>query len=106
MAWQSVSLLAGPAAADTLLIEGVEAARDTATERPTRGLSMDSVEARWGAPVSRSAAVGKPPITRWEYPSFFVYFEYQHVDRLRSPLARLPADSYLPSGRYGSPAMG
>ena len=76
----AVSLaLAGAAAADTLLIEGVEAAKVTAAERPTRGLSMDSVEARWGAPVSRSAAVGQPPITRWEYPSFFVYFEYQHV---------------------------
>lgn len=72
-------MLSGPATADTLLIESVEGARATDTERPTRGLSMGSVEARWGAPVSRSAAVGKPPITRWEYPSFFVYFEYQHV---------------------------
>lgn len=76
----AVSLvLAGPASADTLLIEGVQSARATATERPNRGLSMDSVEARWGAPVSRSAAVGSPPITRWDYPSFFVYFEYAHV---------------------------
>jgi len=72
-------MLAGAAAADTLLIEGVDAASATADERPTRGLSMDSVEARWGAPVSRSAAVGQPPITRWEYPSFVVYFEYRHV---------------------------
>ena len=76
----AVSLaLAGAAAADTLLIEGVEAAKVTAAERPTRGLSMDSVEARWGAPISRSAGFGQPPITRWEYPSFFVYFEHQHV---------------------------
>ena len=74
-----ILMLAGGAVADTLLSEGVEAAKVTAAERPTRGLSMDSVEARWGAPVSRSAAVGQPPITRWEYPSFFVYFEYQHV---------------------------
>lgn len=76
----TVSLaLAGPVAADTLLINSVDSAAATATERPTRGLSMDSVEARWGAPVSRSAAVGSPPITRWDYPSFFVYFEYAHV---------------------------
>jgi hypothetical protein len=72
-------MLAGPAASDTLLIDSVQAARTTATERPTRGLSMDSVEARWGAPVSRSDAVGQPPITRWEYPAFYVYFEHQHV---------------------------
>lgn len=76
----AVSLaIAGPAIADTLLIESVDSAAATAAERPARGLSMDSVEARWGAPVRRSAAVGKPPITRWEYPSFVVYFEYQHV---------------------------
>lgn len=72
-------LLAGTAGADTLLIDNVESARTTGAERPTRGLSMDSVEARWGAPVSRSPATGTPPITRWDYPSFFVYFEYSHV---------------------------
>jgi hypothetical protein len=46
---------------------------------PTRGLSMAQVEARFGAPSERFAAVGQPPITRWLYPSFVVYFEYQHV---------------------------
>lgn len=46
---------------------------------PTRGVSMDKVAAQFGAPTQRSAAVGKPPITRWDYPGFSVYFEYQHV---------------------------
>ena len=46
---------------------------------PTRGTSMAQVEARFGAPAERYAAVGQPPITRWVYPSFVVYFEYQHV---------------------------
>jgi len=23
--------------------------------------------------------VGKPPISRWEYPGFVVYFEHEHV---------------------------
>jgi hypothetical protein len=46
---------------------------------PTRGMSMAQVEARFGAPAERFAAVGQPPITRWVYPSFVVYFEYQHV---------------------------
>lgn len=46
---------------------------------PTRGMSMAQVEARFGAPSERFAAIGQPPITRWLYPSFVVYFEYQHV---------------------------
>jgi hypothetical protein len=50
-----------------------------ADARPSRGLTMGQVEARYGAPVARSAAVGQPPITRWEYPSFVVYFENDRV---------------------------
>jgi hypothetical protein len=46
---------------------------------PQRGTSMAQVEARLGAPTQRYAAVGQPPITRWVYPTFVVYFEHQHV---------------------------
>jgi len=47
--------------------------------RPSRGMSMDKVEATFGAPTSRSPAIGEPPITRWEYPGYTVYFEHQYV---------------------------
>ena len=40
---------------------------------------MKVVEARFGAPAARHEAVGKPPITRWDYKGFTVYFEYDHV---------------------------
>jgi hypothetical protein len=40
---------------------------------------MADVEVRYGAPSQRYEAVGQPPITRWVYPSFVVYFEYSHV---------------------------
>lgn len=69
----------GTVLADTLLIEGVDAAQATATERPARGSSMASVEARFGPPATRSSAVGQPPITRWDYTDFAVFFEYDHV---------------------------
>lgn len=46
---------------------------------PTRGMSMSKVESAYGAPLRRQAPVGDPPITRWEYPGFIVYFEYQYV---------------------------
>jgi hypothetical protein len=50
-----------------------------ATGMPARGQSMAEIERRFGPPAERFAAVGQPPITRWVYPGFIVYFEYQHV---------------------------
>ena len=46
---------------------------------PPRGMTMDKVRAGYGQPVDQRAAVGDPPITRWEYDGFVVYFEYQYV---------------------------
>lgn len=69
----------GPVAADTLIVDSLGQAQASATERPTRGMSMARVESRWGAPASRAAAVGQPPITRWDYAGFAVFFEYDHV---------------------------
>ena len=48
-------------------------------DRPARGMSMEKVEATFGTPSNRSQAVGEPPITRWEYPGFVVYFEHHLV---------------------------
>ena len=43
--------------------------------RPTRGMSQDTVLAEFGEPLSRAAPVGQPPISKWRYPNFTVYFE-------------------------------
>jgi hypothetical protein len=43
--------------------------------RPVRGMTMEAVLARFGEPRKRLAAVGDPPITRWVYERFTVYFE-------------------------------
>jgi hypothetical protein len=40
---------------------------------------MAQVERQYGAPAERFAAVGRPPITRWDYPNMVVFFEYDHV---------------------------
>ena len=69
----------GAARADTLIADGLAQAQQTAAQRPTRGMTMDHVTAKWGTPVAKEAAVGKPPITRWEYGDFVVFFEYDHV---------------------------
>lgn len=47
--------------------------------RPQRGMSMKAVERAWGSPETRRAAIGDPPISRWEYSGFTVYFEHNHV---------------------------
>jgi len=65
--------------ADTLLLDGVEMDTQTASSRPTRGSSMTTVESTFGAASERGAAVGEPPISRWEYPGFTVFFEHEHV---------------------------
>ncbi len=68
--------LAAPALADELKVPAPEGSAD----KPTSGMSMEKVEAKYGAPSRRVPAVGggsaaQPPITRWEYPGFVVYFE-------------------------------
>lgn len=73
------ALAIGVAQADTLLIDGVEMEQSSRSERPARGETMARVEARFGAPSQRVSAVGEPPISRWVYPGFIVYFEYDHV---------------------------
>jgi len=47
--------------------------------KPTRGMSEESVQANYGAPQSTAAAVGDPPISRWEYADFVVFFEHNLV---------------------------
>lgn len=73
-----VALLAFvPAAgADVLIIEKLEAAK---TAMPARGMSMERVQTRFGAPLSVSGPIGDPPITRWDYQDFVVVFEHRLV---------------------------
>ena len=68
-----------PALAETLVVDDKVVVRVSSVERPARGQSMRAVEARFGAPATRHAAVGTPPITRWDYPGFTVFFEHDHV---------------------------
>ncbi len=51
------------------------AVKESDVATPARGMTMDQVASKFGAPVTKVPAVGKPPISRWEYPGFVVYFE-------------------------------
>ncbi len=78
LVWGVVLLgLIGTATADVLLIEKVR--ERMARSLPDNGLSMEQVEQRFGQPVERRAAVGDPPITRWIYDDYSVFFEHRLV---------------------------
>lgn len=49
------------------------------TQLPQTGESRRSVLERFGLADQEHAPVGRPPITRWDYREFSVYFEYDHV---------------------------
>ena len=72
-------LASGLAGAETIAVDSGIAVKESDVVTPTRGMTMDQVATKFGAPVTKVPAVGKPPISRWEYPGFVVFFESDHV---------------------------
>lgn len=71
--------VAGTAAGETVAVDNGIAVKESDVPTPTRGMTMDQVASKFGAPSDKTPAVGKPPISRWQYPGFIVYFEGEHV---------------------------
>jgi hypothetical protein len=46
---------------------------------PVKGMPMDQVRQMYGEPNEIRGPVGDPPITRWVYDRYTVYFEHSHV---------------------------
>ena len=70
------------AQADVLLMDSIGAVPPNSASgvpRPHRGSSMTVVKGQFGEPESTKPAIGDPPITRWVYPAYTVYFEHEHV---------------------------
>jgi hypothetical protein len=63
----------GPAIADVLLVDSIQSAPQIKV--PQNGLSMSQIRQQYGSPVAELPAVGDPPISRWEYDGFSVFFE-------------------------------
>ncbi len=67
-----------PATADTMAVPaGQQGTKSIQT--PDRGLNRSQVEQRYGQPGTRKAPVGDPPIIRWIYDGYTVYFENDYV---------------------------
>ena len=67
----------GFAGADTLDMDGTDATNGSVG--PASGMTQESVEATYGSPNAKTASVGEPPISSWEYDGFVVFFEYDRV---------------------------
>ena len=65
--------------AQTLEIPIGEQGDPQLTQLPQTGESRRSVLERFGLADEEHKPVGQPPITRWDYRDFSVYFEYDHV---------------------------
>ncbi|MGH8453414.1 MAG: hypothetical protein ACRESW_02585 [Nevskiales bacterium] len=59
---------------------------------PRRGMNMAEVERQFGSPASRDPAIGQPPIARWNYDGFSVFFENRTV--LHAVQKDRPAEIY------------
>lgn len=70
---------AGAAIADTIVVGDQVQVRPSSIDRPKRGATMSAVEKKFGEPTRKHPAVGEPPITRWDYPNFSVFFEHDRV---------------------------
>ena len=71
--------LVGTARSETIVTDDQLSIIPSDIARPARGMTMQKVEEKFGAPSERHAAVGTPPITRWDYQNFSVFFENDRV---------------------------
>ena len=79
----TILMAATSAQADTFDVRQ-NAAAGSRGNLPQRGLTMAQVEQRYGAPVDKMPTAGgdaprHPPINRWRYNGYTVYFERNRV---------------------------
>lgn len=91
-----LALCATGAHADLTQTDGQVMLMPSSVATPARGSTMSQVEAKFGAPQTRHDPVGKPPIARWDYPQFSVYFENSRVIHAVVHAASAPAATATP----------
>jgi hypothetical protein len=75
----ALAVTATSARAELVAVDGKPVLRSDSQPKPSPGMTMQAVETQFGAPAQKRGAVGKPPITRWDYAGFSVYFEFDRV---------------------------
>lgn len=77
-------LLSAPTLAKADVLAMPQGSSHEAVSMPQKGSTMKAVQQQFGSPEKKYAAVGggskrQPPITRWDYAAFSVFFEHGHV---------------------------
>jgi hypothetical protein len=68
-----------PIAGAESLVTKMDTMNQQSVETPRNGQKKDVVSTRYGEPKQKIAAVGEPPISKWVYQEFTVYFENDTV---------------------------
>ena len=71
--------VAAPAIGERTVVAAVEEVSTDLPMVPRNYMTMATVTEMFGEPENQAPAVGQPPITRWYYPGYTVYFEYDRV---------------------------
>jgi len=75
----SLSLLASVTTHAEVLRIPISQQGQNTVQLPSHGDQQAQVLQRYGEPDKRHPSVGQPPISRWDYPNFTVYFEHSTV---------------------------
>jgi hypothetical protein len=73
-----MSLMTMPIYADVISVPLSQSAQMKG-KKPSQGSTKEQVVSLYGEPLNRLEAIGNPPITRWIYSHFTVFFEYNKV---------------------------
>lgn len=74
----SLIIFSGNGIAEQRLIK-VSQQGNMSIQTPAHGEKMESVKAQFGEPIKKVTEIGNPPIIRWVYNDFTVYFESDSV---------------------------
>lgn len=58
---------------------GEQSKTQPAVDMPAKGMSKERVKSLFGEPLEEVPAKGQPPISRWKYQEFTVYFDSNTV---------------------------
>ena len=66
--------------AEEIIMPTAEAeTEEFSVQLPGRGMTMEMVQNKFGEALGKEPAVGTPPISKWSYKNFSVYFESEYV---------------------------
>lgn len=71
--------IAGAIAEEIRIPIGKQANTQPAVDMPAKGMNKERVKSLFGAPLEEVPAKGQPPISRWRYEEFTVYFDSNTV---------------------------